>query len=62
MKPESLNAIYEAYDIEQACIGEMKAHIDETQFAKAVECSAMPPVSVPAAVATPALSASIWPT
>ena len=33
MKQESLNAIYEAYDIEQACIGEMKAHIDEAQFA-----------------------------
>ena len=37
MKQESLNAIYEAYDIEQACIGQMKAHIDEEQFAKAVE-------------------------
>ena len=37
MKKESLNAIYEAYDIEQACIGQMKAHIDEAQFAKAVE-------------------------
>ena len=37
MKPESMKAIYEAYDIEQACIGEMKAHIDEAQFAKAVE-------------------------
>ena len=37
MKKESLNAIYEAYDIEQACIGEMKAHINEEQFAKAVD-------------------------
>ena len=37
MKPESMKAIYEAYEIEQACIGEMKAHIDEAQFAKAVE-------------------------
>ena len=37
MKQESLNAIYNAYDIEQACIGQMKAHIDEAQFAKAVE-------------------------
>ena len=37
MKPESLKAIYEAYDIEQACIGEMKAHIDPEQFSKAVE-------------------------
>ena len=37
MKKESLNAIYEAYDIEQACIGEMKTHINEEQFAKAVD-------------------------
>ena len=37
MKPESLNAIYAAYDIEQACIGEMKAHIDPEQFGKAVD-------------------------
>ena len=37
MKQESLNAIYEAYDIEQACIGEMKAHIDPAQFGKAVD-------------------------
>ena len=37
MKQERLNAIFEAYDIEQACIGQMKAHIDENQFAKAVE-------------------------
>ena len=37
MKPESLNAIYNAYDIEQACIQEMKAHIDPEQFAKAVD-------------------------
>ena len=37
MKAESLNAIYEAYDIEQACIGEMKAHIDPEQFGKAVD-------------------------
>ena len=37
MKKESLNAIYEAYDIEAACIREMKDHIDEEQFAKAVE-------------------------
>ena len=37
MKPESLNAGYAAYDIEQACIGEMKAHIDPEQFGKAVD-------------------------
>ena len=37
MKTESLNAIYAAYDIEQACIGEMKAHIDPEQFGKAVD-------------------------
>ena len=37
MKPESLQAIYNAYDIEQACIGEMKAHIDPEAFAKAVD-------------------------
>ena len=37
MKPESLNAVYAAYDIEQACIGEMKAHIDPEQFGKAVD-------------------------
>ena len=29
MKKESLNPDYEAYVIEQACIGQMKAHIDE---------------------------------
>ncbi|MBR4016792.1 MAG: SIS domain-containing protein [Oscillospiraceae bacterium] len=37
MKPESLKAIRDAYDIEQACICEMKDYIDEEQFAKAVE-------------------------
>ena len=37
MKKESLNAIYEAYDIEAACIMEMKAYIDEAQFSKAVD-------------------------
>ena len=37
MKPESLNAIYNAYDIEQVCIGEMKSHIDPEQFSKAVD-------------------------
>ena len=37
MKPESLQAIRQAYDIEQACIQEMKEYIDDEQFSKAVE-------------------------
>ena len=37
MKPESIQAIHQAYDIEQACIQEMKAFIDDEQFGKAVE-------------------------
>ena len=41
MKPEGLKAIYEAYDIEQACIGEMKEHIDPEQFGKAMLFPAM---------------------
>lgn len=36
MKLESLQAVYNAYDIEQACIAEMKACIDEDAFSKAV--------------------------
>ena len=37
MKPESLQAIRQAYDIEEACIREMKDFIDDEQFAKAVD-------------------------
>ena len=37
MKPETMNAIRQAYDIEQACIQEMKDYIDEEQFGKAVD-------------------------
>ena len=37
MKPESIKAIKDAYDIEQACIAELKDYIDEEQFGKAVE-------------------------
>ena len=37
MKPESIQAIHQAYDIEQACIQEMKAFIDDEQFGKAVD-------------------------
>ena len=37
MKPESLQAIRQAYEIEEACIREMKDFIDDEQFAKAVE-------------------------
>lgn len=43
MKPESLQAIRQAYDIEQACIQEMKDYIDDEQFAKAVELLANAP-------------------
>ena len=34
---EAIQAAKAAYDIEAACIQEMKAHFDEEQFAKAVE-------------------------
>ncbi len=37
MKAESIRAIHQAYDIEQACIEQMKAFIDDAQFGKAVE-------------------------
>ncbi len=43
MKPESLQAIRQAYDIEQACIQEMKDYIDDEQFSKAVELLAAAP-------------------
>ena len=35
--PEALKAARDAYDIEAACITEMKAFFDDEQFAKAVE-------------------------
>lgn len=37
MKTESMMAAKSAYDIEAACITEMKEYFDEEQFAKAVE-------------------------
>ena len=37
MRPETMNAIRQAYDIEKACIEEMKAYIDDEQFGKAVD-------------------------
>ena len=37
MKTESMMAAKGAYDIEAACITEMKEYFDEEQFAKAVE-------------------------
>ena len=37
MRPETMNAIRQAYDIEQACIAEMKEYIDDEQFGKAVD-------------------------
>ena len=35
--PEALSAARAAYDIEAACITEMKEHFDDAQFSKAVE-------------------------
>ena len=37
MKQESIQAIYQAYEIEQECIREMKEYINDDAFAKAVE-------------------------
>ena len=37
IKQEAILAARAAYDIEEACIREMKDYIDDTQFAKAVE-------------------------
>jgi D-arabinose 5-phosphate isomerase GutQ len=37
VKQEAILAARAAYDIEEACIREMKGYIDDTQFAKAVE-------------------------
>ncbi len=37
MKPESIQAVHEAYEIEEACIREMKAYIDDDAFSKAVD-------------------------
>ena len=43
MKKESIQAIHQAYDIEEACIREMKDYIDDEQFSKAVELLAAAP-------------------
>ena len=37
MRQEAINAAKAAYDIEAACITEMKTHFDEKQFAEAVK-------------------------
>ena len=37
MKQESIQAIYQAYEIEQECIREMKEYINDSAFAKAVD-------------------------
>ena len=37
INPKAMRAAKEAYDIEAACITEMKDHFDDTQFANAVE-------------------------
>ena len=37
VKKEAILAARAAYDIEEACIREMKDYIDDDQFAKAVE-------------------------
>ena len=37
MKPESIQAVRQAYEIEEACIREMKAFIDDEAFGKAVD-------------------------
>lgn len=47
MKKESIQAIHQAYDIEETCIREMKDYIDDEQFSKAVELlSAAPRIGV----------------
>ena len=43
MKKESIQAIYEAYEIEQECIRQMKDFINEEAFSKAVELLAKAP-------------------
>lgn len=43
MKPESIQAIHQAYEIEQACIQEMKAFIDTQAFSDAVALLANAP-------------------
>ena len=43
MKKESVQAIYEAYEIEQECIRQMKEFINEEAFSKAVELLAKAP-------------------
>ena len=37
IKQETLNQVKQAYDIEAACINEMKEFIDDEQYAKAIE-------------------------
>lgn len=37
IKTKALDALYATYDIEAACIREMKKYIDEEQFVKAIE-------------------------
>ena len=37
MKQESIQAIHQAYEIEEACIREMKAYINDEAFSKAVD-------------------------
>lgn len=43
MKPESIQAIHQAYEIEQACIQEMKEYIDTKAFSDAVSLIANAP-------------------
>ena len=59
IRQESLDAAKQAYDIEAACITEMKNYLDEAQFSKAVELLAGAPKSARQVPATPASCASI---
>ena len=43
VKKEALQAARKAFDIEEACIHEMKAFFDEEAFSKAVELLAKAP-------------------
>ena len=43
MKKESIQAVYEAYEIEQECIRQMKDFINEDAFSKAVDLLAKAP-------------------
>ena len=44
---EAMNAAKQAYDIEAACITEMKNYLDEAQFSAAVELLAKAPKILP---------------